>query len=53
MGNTGGVEPVEYVGISDAALHMGGTDWLKRYLLLYDRIGLLALEAAKFQLRSY
>ncbi|MEZ0604918.1 hypothetical protein ACAX43_22545 [Paraburkholderia sp. IW21] len=53
MDNPTNVRSVEYIGISDASLHMGGTDWLKQYLMLYDKIGLLTLEAAKHMLRGY
>ncbi|CAG2154685.1 hypothetical protein [Cupriavidus numazuensis] len=44
---------VDYVGIISANLRMGTTDWLKRDLLLYDKIGLLSLGGAKLMLRSH
>jgi hypothetical protein len=42
-----------YHGISSGLSHMGGTEWLKRELLLYDKIGLIYLEPCKAQLRMY
>jgi len=31
---------------------MGGTDWLERELLLYDKVGLMSLEQCKAFLRT-
>lgn len=43
----------ELTGITSASFHMGGTDWLKKELLLHGKIGMYGLDGAKTMLRSY
>lgn len=44
---------IERHAITEGSLHMGGTDWIKRELLLHDKIGLLNLGQCIGQLHMH
>ncbi|MFA6063378.1 MAG: hypothetical protein WC736_12395 [Gallionella sp.] len=46
------MKQIELHGVSSGVMHMGGVDWLKREILLYDKIGLIHLELCKSMLRT-
>lgn len=45
------MKTMEHHGVSSAALHMTGNDWLKKEILFYDKVSLVHLNQAIYELR--